>query len=148
MKTLFCISNLNLLRQGVYFCVLRRYGGGVVRSLLSKSNLIYIRRILWKGLGWCRLSCLCAEGKIESVYSVTNTWDDSSRTLFVNSSVYSGESYETPWKIYPRIIDNDFQTIRTFCTKPLRVKHVRNDHLHIRGVAKKFFWPSQSPTTS
>ena len=39
------------------------------------------------GFGRCRLRCLCAEGKIDSVYSVTDSWDDISQTLFVNSPV-------------------------------------------------------------
>ena len=35
----------------------------------------------------CRLSCLCAEGQIDSLYtsSVTNSGDDITRTIFVNS---------------------------------------------------------------
>ena len=41
-----------------------------------------------KGPGRCRLSCLCSEGEIDSVYSVTNRSDDISQTLFVNSPVY------------------------------------------------------------
>ena len=41
-----------------------------------------------KGFGRCRLSFLCAEGWIDSVYSTTNSWDDISQALFVNSPVY------------------------------------------------------------
>ena len=41
---------------------------------------------LWE-FGRCPLSCWCSDGKIDSVFSVTNSWHDISRTLSVNSPV-------------------------------------------------------------
>ena len=55
----------------------------LVYSLLI--NIVYLQRNSRKGIGRCRLSCLCAKGYIDSVYSVTNSRDNISRTLSVNS---------------------------------------------------------------
>ena len=66
-----------------------------VSSLQPGGIYIFIKiGILEKGsdngffLGWCRLICLCAEGQIDSVYSVTNSWDDISRTLLEKSPAF------------------------------------------------------------
>ena len=75
-----------------------------------------------KGFGRCRHCCLCATGKIYSLYSVTNSWwDDISRTLFVISPVsyhvFAGGGLENFDKTQVREGVNKQKSLQTFLQK-------------------------------
>ena len=70
------------------YCALGQWNSWTAITQSGKNlNMDYLQGNYRKGFGWYRISCLCPEGYMDSLYSVTNSWSDIIRTLFENSPV-------------------------------------------------------------
>ena len=77
---------LHLWFSQLICCIWYNHSFNTIKSMDTTEalNPFMIQGSSQKEFGGCRLSCLCAEVYIDSV---TNSWDDISRTLFANSPV-------------------------------------------------------------